>query len=84
MEFSDGIRFATGNPVTYLATADGDQPRVRAFGMWFCDNTGFCYHTGTLRNVCRQLKKNPKVELCFHKPGEGAGTMIRFYGKVEF
>jgi uncharacterized pyridoxamine 5'-phosphate oxidase family protein len=52
--------------------------------MWFCDTTGFYYHTGTPKNVCRQLKKNPDVELCFFKPGERAGTMMRVAGKVEF
>jgi len=84
MDFSACIQFASGTPVTYIATAEGDQPRVRAFAMWFCDKSGFYYHTGTPKNVCRQLKKNPKVELCFFKPGEGAGTMMRVSGKVEF
>ena len=36
MDFSACTKFATENPVTYIATADGDQPRVRAFAMWFC------------------------------------------------
>ena len=84
MDFSAYVNFATENPVTYIATADGDQPRVRAFAMWFCDTTGFYYHTGTLKKICGQLKKNPTVELCFYKPGEGAGTMMRVAGKVEF
>ena len=84
MDFSACVKFATENPVTYIATAEGDQPRVRAFAMWFADKTGFYYHTGTPKNVYRQLKMNPKVELCFFKPGEGAGTMMRVAGKVEF
>ena len=84
MDFSDCIRFATENPVTWIATAEGDQPRVRAFAMWFADRTGFYYHTGTPKNVFRQLKKNPQVELGFYHPGEGAGTMMRVAGKAEF
>ena len=84
MDFSACVKFANENPVTYIATAEGDQPRVRAFGMWFADKTGFYYHTGTPKAVCRQLKENPKVELCFYKPGEGAGTMMRVAGRVEF
>ena len=84
MDFSACVKFATENPVTYIATAEGDQPRVRAFAMWFADQTGFYYHTGTPKSICQQLKKNPKVELCFYKPGEGAGTMMRVAGKVEF
>jgi len=84
MDFSDCVKFASENPVTYIATVEGDQPRVRAFAMWFCDQTGFYYHTGTPKSVCQQLKKNPKVELCFYAPGDGAGTMMRVSGKVEF
>jgi pyridoxamine 5'-phosphate oxidase len=85
MDFSDCIKFANDNPVTCIATAEGDQPRVRAFAMWFADNTGFYYHTGTPKRVCQQLKKNRKAELCFYAPGEqGAGRMMRVTGKVEF
>lgn len=84
MDFSDCIKFASENPVTYIATIDGDQPRVRAFAMWFADSGGFYYHTGTPKKIYGQLKKNPNLELCFHKPGEGAGTMMRVAGKAEF
>jgi uncharacterized pyridoxamine 5'-phosphate oxidase family protein len=85
MDFSECVKFASENPVTYIATADGDQPHVRAFAMWFADKTGFYYHTGTPKKVCQQLKKNPKVELCFYAPGvQGAGRMMRVTGKVEF
>lgn len=85
MDFSECVRFAGENPVTYIATADGDQPHVRAFAMWFADKTGFYYHTGTSKKVCQQLKKNPKVELCFYAPdAQGAGRMMRVAGKVEF
>jgi pyridoxamine 5'-phosphate oxidase len=85
VDFSECIRFATENPVTYIATTEGDQPRVRAFAMWFADKSGFYYHTGTLKSVCQQLKKNPKTELCFCAPSaQGAGRMMRVTGKVDF
>ncbi len=84
MDITDCVKFANENPVTYIGTVEGDQPRVRAFAMWFADKTGFYYHTGTTKEVCKQLKKNPKVELCFYKPGEAAGMMMRITGKVEF
>jgi len=84
MDIAECVKFANENPVTYIATVEGEQPRVRAFAMWFADNTGFYYHTSTIKAVCRQLKKNPNVELCFYKPGDAAGTMMRVTGKVEF
>ena len=80
MDINECIIFANENPVTYIATAEGDQPRVRPFAMWFADKSGFYYHTGSPKAVCQQLKKNPKVELCFYKPGEAAGTMMRVTG----
>ncbi|WP_332449220.1 pyridoxamine 5'-phosphate oxidase family protein [Methanoculleus sp.] len=83
MDFSECVTFANANPVTYIATMDGDQPRVRAFAMWFADATGFYYHTGTPKAVWEQLTKNPKVELCFYEPGD-AGRMMRVAGAVEF
>jgi uncharacterized pyridoxamine 5'-phosphate oxidase family protein len=70
VDFSECIGFATQNPVTHIATTDGDQPRVRAFAMWFADKSGFYYHTGTPKSVYRQLKKNPKIELCFYAPSD--------------
>ncbi|MFA5364989.1 MAG: pyridoxamine 5'-phosphate oxidase family protein [Candidatus Bathyarchaeia archaeon] len=84
MDFMDCIKFANENPVTYIATIDGDQPRVRAFAMWYADETGFYYHTGDIKPVCQQLKANPNVELCFFHPGADAGTMMRVTGCVEF
>jgi uncharacterized pyridoxamine 5'-phosphate oxidase family protein len=84
MDISDCIRFAMENPVTYVATAEGDQPRVRAFAMWFADETGFYYHTGTMKRVWEQLRKNPRVELCFFSPDIApAGKTMRVTGKVE-
>ncbi len=84
MDLSDCVKFATENPVTYLATMDGDQPRVRALGMWFADKTGFYYQSGTTKNIYGQLLKNPKVELCFCTPPGAEMKMMRVTGKVEF
>jgi pyridoxamine 5'-phosphate oxidase len=85
MDLSEYVQFATDNPVTYIATNDGDQPRVRAFAMWFADTTGFYYHTGTPKSVYQQLLKNPKTELCFFAPGDmDTMKMMRVSGEVEF
>lgn len=37
MEFEECIKFANENPVSWVATVENDQPRVRALGMWFAD-----------------------------------------------
>lgn len=84
MNFQDCIRFVNENSLCFIATADGDQPRVRALRMWFADEKGFYFQTESVKAIYKQLQKNNKVELCFHAPGQGAGTMLRVTGKVEF
>lgn len=80
------LKFANENSVVSIATVEGDQPRVRNFLLWFADETGFYFHTGTPKAVCQQLKRNPKVELCFYNPGTAlnGGLMLRVTGEVEF
>jgi len=86
MDLRDVIEFANKNQVCYVATNEGDQPRVRGFLMWFADETGFYYHTGVPKRVYSQLVNNPKVEVCFfaQEAAEPAGKMLRVTGKVEF
>lgn len=86
MDFQDCIKFANENPVCYVATQDGDQPRVRAFLMWFADENGFYFATLSPKEVSKQLKNNPKVEVCFYNNPEELqnGRMMRVTGKVEF
>ena len=53
MDFGDCIKFANETPVCYLATADGDQPRVRALGFWFADESGFYFQIGSVKDMTR-------------------------------
>lgn len=50
--------------VYYLATLDGDQPRVRPFGTYDIYNGRLYIQTGKIKDVAKQMKANPKVELC--------------------
>jgi pyridoxamine 5'-phosphate oxidase len=85
MNFEDCLKLANENKTAYVATVEGDQPRVRAMLMWFADKTGFYFQTGTMKALCGQLTKNPKVELCFFDPKvKPSGMMLRVSGKVEF
>lgn len=84
MNIKDCIQFANENPVCFLATSDADQPRVRALGFWFADETGFYFQTGAVKPFYHQLLKNPKTEVCFIHYEPFAGTMLRIAGEVEF
>ncbi|XHH10217.1 MAG: pyridoxamine 5'-phosphate oxidase family protein [Candidatus Bathyarchaeia archaeon] len=84
MQFDDCIKFSNDNPSSYIATTEGDQPRVRGMLMWFADKTGFYYNTGATKDLYKQLQANPKVELCFFDPKSQNLKMMRVTGKAEF
>jgi uncharacterized pyridoxamine 5'-phosphate oxidase family protein len=84
LEYKDCLKFANENPIAWIATVEKDQPRVRAFGMWFADETGFYFQTGTMKEIVTQLQANPKVEFAFYQPDDMTGTMLRICGKAEF
>ena len=48
----------------YLATAEGDQPRVRPFGTIDLFDGRLTFQTGLVKDVAKQILANPKVEIC--------------------
>ena len=48
----------------YLATVDGDQPKVRPFGTVDIFEGKLYFQTGKKKDVSKQMAKNPKVEIC--------------------
>ena len=54
----------------YLATVEGDQPRVRPFGTAHIFEGKLYIQTGKVKAVSRQLAANPKVEICAFMKGE--------------
>lgn len=53
----------------YLATVEGDQPRVRPFGTVNVFEGKIYIQTGRNKAVSRQIEANHKVELCAYKDG---------------
>lgn len=48
----------------YLATMDGDQPRVRPFGTINIFDGKLYIQTGKAKDISKQLMANPKAEIC--------------------
>ncbi|MDR1732086.1 MAG: pyridoxamine 5'-phosphate oxidase family protein [Synergistaceae bacterium] len=48
----------------YIATMEGDQPRVRPFGSLGIFEGRLYIQTGKIKDVSKQLAANPKVEIC--------------------
>jgi uncharacterized pyridoxamine 5'-phosphate oxidase family protein len=71
-------RFLDEAGVYYLATAEGDQPRVRPFGTALVWEGRLYIQTGKVKDVSKQLGANPKAEICaFHN-----GAWLRVAGEL--
>ena len=57
-------KFLKDADVYYLATMEGDQPRVRPFGTAHIFEGKLYIQTGKVKEVYKQLKENPKAEIC--------------------
>ena len=57
-------KFLKDAGVYYLATTEGDQPRVRPFGTVHIFEGKLYIQTGKVKEVYKQLKENPKAEIC--------------------
>ena len=63
------LEFLKQAEVYYLATVEGDQPRVRPFGTVNEFEGKLYIQTGKVKPTSRQLAANPKAELCAFKNG---------------
>jgi len=60
----------------YLATVEGDQPRVRPFGTAAIFENRLYIQTGKRKDVAKQMQRNPKVEICAYDAVSGAWLRI--------
>ena len=72
------LKFLDEAGTYYLATVEGDQPRVRPFGTALVYKDKLYIQTGKIKAVSHQLSNNPKAEICAFKDG----TWIRIAGEL--
>ena len=70
--------FLKNSGVFYIATMDGDQPRVRPFGVVEIFENRLYIQTGKSKDVSKQIQINNKVELSSFNNGK----WIRVTGKL--
>ena len=63
----------------YLATVDGDKPKVRPLGFHLVFEDKIYYGVGTHKDVYKQMQANPNVEIAAWD-GE---HFLRFYGTAD-
>ena len=72
-------KFLKEADVYYLATVEGDQPRVRPFGTVHIFEGKLYIQTGKVKPVSKQLAQNPKAEICAFKDG----AWLRLSGELD-
>ena len=76
----EAYEFLKNAGVYYLATAEGDQPRVRPFGTVDIFEDKLYIQTGKVKEVSKQIQANSKVEICAFMDGKWirvAGNLVR-------
>ena len=73
--------FLSEAKVFYLATVDGDQPKVRPLGVHLEMDGKLMFGVGDHKDVYKQMLANPKVEIACAKPD---GHWLRYTGRVVF
>ncbi len=71
--------FLKKSGVYYLATVEGNQPRVRPFGTIDLFEDKLYIQTGKVKEVAKQMKANPKVEISAMTPD---GKWIRIMAEA--
>ena len=64
------VKFLKECGTYYLATAEGDQPRVRPFGTAHVFEGKLYIQTGKAKPVSHQMLYNPKIEICAFQKGQ--------------
>jgi uncharacterized pyridoxamine 5'-phosphate oxidase family protein len=75
------LEFVKRNTVSFMATVENGEPRVRGMDTPHVDENGLTFCTGTVKPVCRQLLANQAVELCYF--GQQDGVQLRLRGNME-
>ena len=65
--------------VFYLATADGDKPKVRPLGFHLLFEDKIYFGVGTFKAVYKQLEENPNVEIAAWDEEH----FLRYYGVAD-
>ena len=74
------FEFIKASPVFHIATVDGAKARVRPFGFIMKRNDKLYFCTNKTKDVYKQLKKNPDIEIS----DMGNNVWLRIRGRIVF
>ena len=73
--------FLAETGIFFLATVDGDQPKLRPLGAFLEEDGKLIFGVGDFKNVYRQMLANPLVEIAACKKD---GHWLRYTGRAVF
>jgi pyridoxamine 5'-phosphate oxidase len=73
------LDFISKNNIGWLATVEAKAARVRGMDTFRADENGLIFYTDKSKNVCKQMLKNPDIEVCYF----AKGLQVRVRGKAE-
>lgn len=73
--------FLAETNVFFMATVDGNQPKLRPLGAFIEEDGKLIFGVGDFKEVYRQMQANPLVEIVACKPD---GHWLRYTGKAVF
>jgi pyridoxamine 5'-phosphate oxidase len=79
MNKAEILAFIKTNPMAWVATAEGSQPRVRGMETYRADENGLIFYTNVTKDVSKQIEKNPAVEACYF----ANGLQVRVTGRMQ-
>jgi len=79
MDKNEILEFINKNPLCTLGTVDDNKARVRGMDTFRADENGLIFYTGKVKEVFKQIAKNPEVEACY----VSQGTQVRVRGRME-
>jgi pyridoxamine 5'-phosphate oxidase len=82
MNKNEMIAYMKANPTCYLATVEGNAPRVRAVGVYKIAEDEIIIQTNVTKDLNKQMLQNPNIEMLFFDKKNNA-FQLRVRGTVE-
>lgn len=77
------VKFLKECGAYFLATVDGDQPKVRPSGTAEIFEGKLYIQTGKVKNVSKQIAANPKVQICAMNKAEDSNTQVLYFKDAD-
>ena len=80
MNKTEIMAFMTAHPDHFFATSENNMPHVRPITTYRADAKGIIYFTQAVKDLYKQMAKNPEIETCYYD----GNIVLRIQGRVKF